>query len=232
MQWYKFSISVILLLSFNSHASQFTSKECLTSSFETNVQQEGRFFGLLKNNLSVKKEKCKLKIKFKGILETIWTIDICREPIHMKVMSKGSQSVYKREKECSTDDKSDYCYFRNELVLNLEDQGLIFADGERENLKDSHGQIYCAHLLVGKYLDEGKLFSQYDESIDLYKDSRNCEIPTASNSEPESKDKAVKDTKAETRELESQAESDQPEVIQSLESNHEDTSKKSIKPRF
>jgi hypothetical protein len=182
MQWYKFSFLIILFTSFNADSSQFTSQNCLESSFKTSVQNKGQFFGLIKNNLDVSKDKCKLSIKFKGILETVWDVDVCREPIHMKVTSKGSQSVYKRTEKCSEDNKSDFCYFRNELILNLQDQGLIFAKGEREKIEDSHGKIYCTYLLLSKYLDEGLLFSQYAKSFDLYirdkVDPSNCEIPS------------------------------------------------------
>ena len=89
--------------------TRFTSLECLQSSFSNSVKNEGKFFGLLKNNLKVKKSKCYIEVSFKGILETIWSIDICREPIHIKVKSKGSQSVYKRANRCEECDKTDFC---------------------------------------------------------------------------------------------------------------------------
>ncbi len=179
MQWSKFSVLLLLLFSLSALGQErFTSVQCLNSNFETSVKNEGKFFGLVKNDLLIKKEKCLVEVTFKGILETVWVVDICREPIHMKVKSKGSQSVYKRKAMCNKEDKSDYCYFRDELILNLQDQGLIFAKGLKENLSDAHGQVYCSYLLLKKYLDEGHLFSQYDKEVDLYKkgNDKGCEV--------------------------------------------------------
>lgn len=181
MQWSKFSLLLVLLLSSSVFAQKkFTSVQCLNSDFETKVKNEGKFFGLIKNDLLIKKNKCLIEVTFKGILETVWKVDICREPIHMKVKSKGNQSVYKRVKKCDSDNKTDYCYFRDELILNLQDQGLIFAKGLKEQLSDAHGQVYCSYLLLKKYLDEGHLFSQFDKEINLYKEEANCEIPKES----------------------------------------------------
>jgi hypothetical protein len=107
-------------------------------------------------------------IKFKNILETKWLIDICREPIHIKVHSKGSQSVYKRKSECSKKDPSDFCVYWGDLNETLQDYGLIFADGERESLATDHGRTYCTYILLKKYLNDGHLFSKYDTSVDLF----------------------------------------------------------------
>lgn len=178
MQWFKYSLIAILLLNFqSSHAAKFSSAECLDAQFSANVKHEGKFFGLLKNHLTINKNKCKLDIVFRGILETVWKIDICREPIHMKVTSKGSQNVFKRSKECTDDNKSDYCYYRNELMSNIQDHGLIFAEGERELLKDTHGQVYCAELLLKRYLDDGYVFSSYEAPKNIYEKQEACALP-------------------------------------------------------
>jgi hypothetical protein len=178
MQWFKYSIICFFIFNITSvSAARFSSSECLNSSFSANIKHEGRFFGLLKNNLLIKKDKCKVDVTFKGILETIWKIDICREPIHVKVTSKGSQNVYKRDKECSENDKSDFCYFRDELMDNIQDHGLIFAEGERELLKSSHGQAYCTSLLLKKYLDDGYIFSSHEIPVDIYTKLESCDLP-------------------------------------------------------
>lgn len=178
MQWFKYSFFLVLAFtSLNSMANRFSSVECLNSSYKTEIKNEGKFFGLLKNQLNINKDKCQIEIKFKGILETIWNIDICREPIHMKVTSKGSQNVYKREKECTENDKSDYCYFRNELMENIQDQGLIFAQGQKEVLNDSHGQTYCSYLLIQRYVDDGYVFSSFDNPKNIYEKQEACELP-------------------------------------------------------
>ena len=179
MQWLKFSIvSLVLTLATPIFAAKFTSEECLNSSYATSIQHKGKFFGLLENKLTLDKKKCEIAVRFKGILETTWKIDVCREPIHMKVTSKGSHDVYKRSKKCEEGMKTDYCYFRNELLESLQDHGLIFADGQREDLKDSHGQTYCAYLLISRYLDDGMIFSPFETPKNIYKEYTSCDVPT------------------------------------------------------
>jgi hypothetical protein len=178
MQWFKYSLICFIILSIAPvNAAKFTSQDCMKSRFSAQIKHEGKFFGLLKNHLSINKDKCKMDIIFRGILETVWKIDICREPIHVKVTSKGSQNVYKRKKACADDNKSDYCYFRNELMENIQDHGLIFAEGERELLKDTHGQTYCASLLLKKYLDDGYVFSSHEAPVNIYEAQESCDLP-------------------------------------------------------
>ena len=193
MQWFKSSIIIFMIFNFTSvNAAKFSSSDCLNSNFSANIKHEGKFFGLLKNHLTINKNICKIDVIFRGILETVWKIDICREPIHVKVTSKGSQNVYKRVKACSDDNKSDFCYFRNELMDNIQDHGLIFADGERELLKDSHGQAYCASLLLKKYLDDGYVFSSHEIPMNIYSTQESCDLPKKdSNLVEEVKDPSV-----------------------------------------
>lgn len=180
MQWLKFSCIVFLfLLSTGAWAEKFSSQNCLHAKYETSITHKGKFFGLIENKLSVKKDKCFIEVTFKGILETIWKIDVCREPIHMKVTSKGSQDVYKRDKKCDDQTKSDYCYYTKELMNSVQDHGLIFADGQREDLTESHGQTYCAYLLLQRYLDDGIIFSTFENPKNIYKEQTACEIPGA-----------------------------------------------------
>lgn len=180
MQFLK--LNFILLLALNSYAnnqSRFSSKECLSADYETTIKSEGKFFGLIKNDLFVKKSKCDIEVKHKGILESVWNIDLCREPIHMKVTSKGSQNVFKKEGECKDDSTSDFCYYLKELKTNISDYGLIFAKGLREKLSDPHGQIYCTSLLLDKYFDDSVVFSLFDKTVNLYSEKKEvCVLPS------------------------------------------------------
>jgi hypothetical protein len=204
MQWLKFNLIVtFILFSAIAEAAKFTSKECLDAKYNAVIEHKGKFFGLLENKLSFYKEQCNLEIRFKGVLETIWKIDVCREPIHMKVTSKGSQEVYKREKKCEKTTKSDYCYFRNELMANIEDHGLIYAEGDRESLNQPHGQIYCSYLLIQRYVDDGYLFSIHENPKNIYQEQTACEIPSLKDEKNiveefiEKKDEATSDIKRE-----------------------------------
>lgn len=169
MSWFKCSL-ILMMITSHAFAARFTSDECLKSSFDATVEHEGKFFGLIKNKLDIKKNECLIEVQFKNILETKWVVDLCREPIHMKVHSKGSESVFKRSKKCVVGDQSDFCVYRNELGENLQDYGLIFAKGERESLSTDHGKTYCTYLLLKQHLDEGVLFSKYRTSINLFSD--------------------------------------------------------------
>jgi hypothetical protein len=39
----------------------------------------------------------------------------------------------------------------------IQDDGLIFASGKRDNLTDDHGKIYCVHQLLLSYLRKGQI---------------------------------------------------------------------------
>lgn len=164
----KYKITIVLLLANIGYAQKFDSQQCLDSKVQTFIQSEGRFFGLLKSKLSINKSECTIEVKLKEILETKWVVDICREPIHIKVTSKGSQRVYKRAGECQAGSTTQYCVYWRELYATLQDYGLIFAQGERENIKSSHGQTYCSYLLLKEYLGKGVLFSKYDTPPELF----------------------------------------------------------------
>lgn len=145
-----------------SASSRYTTKDCLDAKFETHITHPGVFFSLFLNELWIHKSECRIELRHKNILETKWLIDICREPIHIKHYTRTGHSVYKRGIGCLVKDKKDYCLYKDELMEIFQDDGLVYADGERETLSTPHGQTYCAFILAKKYLDEGVVFSKYD----------------------------------------------------------------------
>ena len=167
MQFYKYSL-FLLLISSLAYAGKFDSKQCLESKFNTSIKHEGKFFGLIKNDLVLKKEGCLLDIYFKNILETTWKIDICRTPIHLKVKSKGTESFYKRSTNCSGSTRDEFCDYWADLKETLQDYGLIFAKGQREDLETPHGQVYCSYLLLERYLGDGVLFSKFEAPKSIF----------------------------------------------------------------
>lgn len=164
--------SFILFFSISAFAANVSSKDCVKSDFQTAVTHEGKFFGLIKNDLAIVKKQCQINITYKKILETEWEVDICREPIHMKVTSKASQSVYKRKGTCDAKE-SDYCHYLEDLITIIQDHGLIFAEGDREDFSSSHGQTYCTYMLLKRYLVEGRLFSKYDDNVRVFDSTSN-----------------------------------------------------------
>lgn len=208
MQWLKFNVVISLFLSLSVFAdTKFSSLECFNANFKMDVKAQEQLFGLLKNTLKIDKDKCVLKISQKRVLETEWLVDVCREPIHMKVTSKGSQSVYKRLTGCERDSKRDFCDSWKELKTLIEDRGLIYAEGQREILGSDHGKVYCSYLILKKYLDEGVLFSVFDTNINLYNETSKVspfELKAPSESIPVSPKPSMSSPISEPKEMEGQ----------------------------
>jgi hypothetical protein len=161
----------------------FTSKQCLNAKFDISIEHKGKFFGLVKNKLTIKKEKCIITISKKEIFKKEWIIDICREPIHIKTSDKGSVQVHKRGKGCDDGNYTKgYCEQFETILTALQDDGLIFASGDKEDLTSQHGQNFCSYLLIKKHLKLGKLFSVYNDNIDIFAgeslkaSSSNCDV--------------------------------------------------------
>lgn len=148
-------------------SERFSSEACLKGSFNTSIEHDAYLFGLVKAKFDLKKDKCIIHVQYKELLEKSWTVDLCREPIHIKHKDKGTLTVFKKIKNC---DKSadKFCQSYRELIKVIQDYGLIFASGAREKLEESHGKVFCSYLLMKKYLEEGAIFSLYSEAPDLY----------------------------------------------------------------
>jgi hypothetical protein len=162
-----------LLLSFSVFAQErFSPKSCLDASYKMKMEQKGPLFGLLKHEFIINKKECILTVTHKKYLPKEWIIDICREPVHIKVISATGVDVAKKENECLNHDKtrdtSDFCSQYYDLMDNIADDGLIFAEGDRDNLTSQHGQTFCSYLLLRKYLNESIVFSRYIDVPDIF----------------------------------------------------------------
>ena len=138
-----------------------TLEECFAQDFSLTVKHKVRPFGLLENILSVNKDKCVITIntvKYK-YLKKRWIIDVCREPIHIKY-GMSSVDVLKRKGRCSIKKKTSFCKNFSKLIQILEDDGLIFADGNRNDITSKHGEVFCAFRLIKKYLNEGQVLGE------------------------------------------------------------------------
>ncbi|MDA9793193.1 hypothetical protein N9B72_01285 [Bacteriovoracaceae bacterium] len=176
MLFIRFSSVVLLFMSLsifaqaNSGNDVFSSKECVNAKFKFEINHPGKYFGFPKNKLNVSKKGCEIDITFKKIMSKSWTLDICREPVHIKIQDKGSLRVVKRFKGCDGGNyNDDYCEELEAILEVIQDDGLIFAKGKREKLSDEHGQVYCTYLLIKKYLVKGELFSSFKDNIDILK---------------------------------------------------------------
>ena len=153
-------IQLLLLLLLSSTAHAFNDSECLKGDFKTSVEKGIDPFGYLKEVLTITKAKCDITIEVSKAkyLRTKWHIDICREPIHIK-FGKSLQDVTKKITTTCNQRENDYCEIYSDIKTVLEDKGLIYGKGVRENLNSQHGKVYCSYLLINQYLGNNVVFS-------------------------------------------------------------------------
>lgn len=156
MQFLKFS--ALFFIFTNSFA--FTGTECFKSSFDVSVSHKSAPFGLLSKTITISKRECELEVKHNEYkyLNKSWIIDICRDPIHIKDTST-SMDVYRKEGECNST-SNDFCNEYKTIRKITEDDGLIFAQGAKNNLDVDHGKIFCAKLLLDGYLNYNIIFNR------------------------------------------------------------------------
>ena len=159
---------IILLAVFCTQAMGYLSEEsvtnCLGHDFKLKVAHDVLPLGFLSKELSVVKKKCDIKIKSVSYIwiKKEWNVDVCRTPVHIKA-GTYSPEVLRKSGPCPNK-TSGYCKAAYELIGLIEDDGLIFAKGEKEDPLSEHGQIYCAYALLNKYLKNGEILSRYENS--------------------------------------------------------------------
>jgi hypothetical protein len=172
MVFTKFSLVVLLTLTSAYAQTRFSSKSCLDSSYKMKMIQKGPLFGLLKQEFVIDKKSCIVHITHKKYLPKEWFVDVCREPVHIKVTSATGVDVAKKESECMNVDKtkntSDFCSQYYDMMDVVQDDGLIFAEGDRDDLNSDHGKTYCTYLLMKKYLNESVVFSRYTDVPEIF----------------------------------------------------------------
>ncbi len=160
MRLCKFSIFLLCSL-FATSALSFDDNECLKQQFEVDIIHKGQPFGLLPVILNIKKQGCLIDVnheKFKYIKKS-WSVDICREPVHIK-KGTGAVDVIKKNRDCQGKVGGPFCQEYSELQKVLQDDGLIFAPGEKETLTSDHGKTYCTYLLLKNYLENSLVFNR------------------------------------------------------------------------
>lgn len=178
-----FAAFAALTLSTTASAT-FTDSACLKSSFDTKVSHKSFPLGFADTVLNVKKEGCVITIGHEKMkyMKKRWIIDVCRGPIHIKY-GTGSIDVFKRLGDCKGSMASDYCSHLSTIELLLQDDGLIFADGDKGNLEQDHGKIYCSYMLALSYLNKGLVFNrEQDYSNVLIRGMYKSEAATPSGS--------------------------------------------------
>ena len=181
----KFSTFVLLLaVSLPGHAlERFSAKACLEGNFKTKIAHRGPLFGLLPHELVLEKKNCLVKVSYRRYLPKEWVVDVCREPVHIKVASATGTDVAKKTEDCvkpdKTRDTSDFCGQYFDMVDVIQDDGLIFAEGDRDSLSTPHGRTYCAYLLIERYLTDNVLFSRYTDVPSIFEKPHPGQHPAA-----------------------------------------------------
>ena len=174
MAFMKYSFLLLLILNVAHAQTRFSSKSCLESSYKMKMNQKGLLFGLLTRTFVIEKKDCIVHITYKKYLPKEWIIDVCREPVHIKVTSATGIDVAKKESECIKKDNSrdtgDFCSQYFDILDVIQDEGLIFAQGDRDNLQSDHGKTFCSYLLVRRYLNDSVIFSRYTDVPDIFLD--------------------------------------------------------------
>lgn len=172
MAFIKFSFLFLLTIGGVSAQTRFSPKSCLDASYKMKMTQKGPLFGLLKQEFIIDKKNCIIHISHKKYLPKEWIVDVCREPVHIKVTSATGVDVAKKESECMKKDQSrdtsDFCSQYFTMMDVIQDDGLIFAEGDRDNLTSPHGKTYCSYLLLKKYLNDSMVFSRYTDVPDIF----------------------------------------------------------------
>lgn len=157
LEKFKFYVLGILLFTAQSQAFEFST--CITEDYEAKVSHKSAPFGLTNTHLAIQKEGCTLVLNYVqyDFMKNRWEIDVCRGPVHIKSGST-SVDVIKREKGCPGEE--DYCEEVSKIFSVIQNHGLIFAPGEKEDLKTDHGKFYCAFELLKSYLEDGIVLSK------------------------------------------------------------------------
>ncbi len=152
-----------LLFSFKLLAS-IDGNLCLQSNFSSQVSHKGFPFGMTQNVLKLSKNNCEIILEHKKLkfIKNKWLVDICRTPIHIK-SGRGAVEVIRKTVSCSSDSRSredEFCKTLGLIEKTIQNDGLIFAKGEKETLSTEHGKIYCSYLLLRSYLRYNKVLSR------------------------------------------------------------------------
>jgi hypothetical protein len=203
----------ILFFIFTASAGSFAfeSKECIESKFKASIERKGELFGLLPYEFVISKSRCKIDLIHRTYWRKNFSIDICREPIHLKFEQFNSLNIYKKEGSCR-DQSKPFCNKIEELKAIVQDDGLIFAEGERDQLSSEHGQVYCSFLLIKKYLDQSVILSMGKSGeYDLFSDrprariAKKIEVETIQEEETSMRESSVKKEDLNTTEASSDA---------------------------
>lgn len=159
MLFIKFSLLFLGLSSFAFASSM--NEQCLNANYETVVSHKGQPFGLTEIKLTLDKQGCLIVVKHERykFLKKEWLIDVCRAPVHIK-SGAGAVNVLRRDGVCEEMSTLPFCVEMELIEKTIEDDGLIFAAGDKDMLSDDHGRVSCVARLLDLYLNYGQVMSR------------------------------------------------------------------------
>ncbi len=165
----------------------FSDIQCLKADFQTEISHRGFPLGLTQRVLTIEKKGCQLSIdhqKWKFYKQN-WIVDVCREPVHLK-KSLGSVEVIKKAAPCSGPQAqaNAFCQHTGKLKNLIQDDGLIFASGDKEALTSEHGKVYCAYLLFKAYTERDIVFSRSREYSNILEEAQAMPSPSSDQAMP------------------------------------------------
>ena len=177
-----FIISFFMMSSSYASFKNFSKKNCIDANFDISISHPAYPLGLTHNVIRIKKNSCEILVSHERLkfIKNNWLVDVCRIPIHIKKKGR-SIDIFKRKTPCNKNSiaKDNFCSEYFSIKQKIQDDGLIFAKGEKENLNVEHGKIYCAYTLLENYLAKGRVLSRYHK-IQVEPQSQKKPAPTSS----------------------------------------------------
>jgi hypothetical protein len=153
----------IFMLPTNGNAGESLFNVCLDNDFNTTIKHAASPFGLNKLILNIEKKSCKINVLHQSFsfISRQWEVDVCRTPIHIKKGTSSIEVLRKENQFCEGKfSDSDFCQELSTIIRLIQDDGLIFAEGDKESIDSVHGKVFCAYKLLGHYLIHSKVFSR------------------------------------------------------------------------
>jgi len=139
----------------------FEDHACLMQDFSLAIKRPSKMLDFFTPTLTLTKNGCELTIERRLYWGKSWVIDVCRGPIHIK-FQQFRHAAWMKKESCLGQTKPDkFCAEYKKLLELIQEDGLLYAAGERDDLQSDHGKTYCLYLLAQSYLGEGKLFSRH-----------------------------------------------------------------------
>jgi hypothetical protein len=165
MQFFKFSFFLFFVITHVFAVENLSHiSDCLNSSFDIEIEHGVQPFGLLKKSLSFEKKNCVVEVISTSyfVLKKHWLVDVCRDPVHLK-KGKNPFEVFKKVLKCDSrkGKRSPFCQESTELKTLIQDDGLLFAQGEKEFLSSDHGKAYCVYKLFEDYFSNDLVFNRH-----------------------------------------------------------------------